>query len=95
MLLYSRFRLFHLSLKKSQDMVFSFLTEAFERIGGVLHEIVTDNMKTVMDKPRTEYSSGKVNGKFAAFAKDFGFEVRPYIAGRPRTKGKMETHRNF
>lgn len=92
---YSRFRLFHLSLKKSQDMVFSFLTEAFERIGGVPHEIVTDNMKTVMDEPRTEHRPGRVNGKFAAFAKDFGFEVRPCIAGRPRTKGKVETQMKF
>ena len=33
--------------------------EAFERFGGVPEEIVTDNMKTVMDEARTEYSDGK------------------------------------
>jgi hypothetical protein len=48
-------------------------------------------MKTVMDDARTEFSSGKVNAKFAQFAKDFDFKVRPCIAGRPRTKGKVET----
>ena len=48
-----------------------------------------------MDEPRTEYSSGKVNSRFAAFAKDFDFKVRPCIAGRPRTKGKVETQMKF
>lgn len=32
-----------------------------------------------------------MNAKFAQFAKDFGFKARPCIAGRPRTKGKVET----
>jgi transposase len=90
LLSYSRFRAFHLSVSKSQHVLLSFLTEAFEAFGGVPSEIVTDNMKTVMDEARTEYSAGKVNSKFAQFAKDFGFEVKPCIAGRPRTKGKVE-----
>lgn len=90
LLSYSRFRAFHLSISKSQRVLLSFLTEAFEAFGGVPDEIVTDNMKTVMDEARTEYSIGKVNPKFSQFAKDFGFKVRPCIAGRPRTKGKVE-----
>jgi len=53
-------------------------------------ELLTDNMKTVMDKPRTAYSSGKVNNKFQQFADDYGFKVRPCIAGRPNTKAKVE-----
>ena len=88
---HSRMRFFYMSVSKSQAVLFSFLTETFEKIGGVPEEIVTDNMKTVMDEARTEYSVGKVNAKFAQFAKDFGFKVRPCIAGRPRTKGKVET----
>ena len=92
---YSRFRIFTLTLRKSQEVLFSFLTEAFEKIGGVPKEIVTDNPKTIMDEARTEYSPGKVNSKFAAFAKDYNFKVRPCIAGRPRTKGKVETQMKF
>jgi len=92
---YSRFRIFTLTLRKTQDVLFSFLTEAFEKIGGVPKEIVTDNPKTIMDLPRTEYSSGKVNARFSAFAKDFGFKVRPCIAGKPQTKGKVETQMKF
>lgn len=91
LLSYSRFRVFHLSVSKSQRVLLSFLTEAFEAFGGVPDEIVTDNMKNVMDEARTDYSAGKVNPKFHQFAKDFGFKVRPCIAGRPRTKGKVET----
>jgi polyhydroxyalkanoate synthesis regulator phasin len=53
--------------------------------------MITDNMKTVMDEARTEHFPGKVNAKFQQFAKDFGFKVKPCIAGRPRTKGKVET----
>lgn len=84
---YSRFRVYRLSLDKSQEVLFSFLNEAF---GGVPHELLTDNMKTVMDEARTCYHKGKVNNKFEQFANDYGFKVRPCIAGRPNTKAKVE-----
>ncbi|MCR2823894.1 IS21 family transposase [Lederbergia panacisoli] len=86
----SRFRTFHLSLSKSQSVLLSFLVESFETFGGVPKTIVTDNMKTIMDESRTEYSKGKVNERFYQFSKDMGFEVKPCIAGRPRTKAKVE-----
>lgn len=43
-----------------------------------------------MDEARTEYSNGKVNNRFKQFADDYGFVVHPCIAGRPRTKAKVE-----
>ena len=70
--------------------MFSFLDDAFETLGGVPEAIVTDNMKTVRDEARTEYSTGKVNNRFQQFADDYGFKVKPCIAGRPRTKAKVE-----
>ncbi|MDC4239896.1 IS21 family transposase [Clostridium tertium] len=87
---YSRFRIYRLSLEKTQDILFSFLNESFEAFGGVPKELLTDNMKTVMDQPRTAYQSGKVNNRFQQFADDYGFKVRPCIAGRPNTKAKVE-----
>lgn len=87
---YSRFRVYKLSLDKTQDILLSFLDESFEIFGGVPKELLTDNMKTVMDKPRTTYNKGKVNNKFQQFADDYGFHVRPCIAGRPNTKAKVE-----
>ena len=86
----SRFRVYRLSLSKTQDVLFSFLNDAFETFGGVPYEILTDNMKTVMDEPRTEYTHGKVNIRFHQFANDYNFKVKPCIAGRPRTKAKVE-----
>ncbi len=47
-------------------------------------------MKTVMNQPRTDYQSGKINNKFQQFADDYGFKIRPCIAGRPNTKAKVE-----
>lgn len=87
---YSRFRIYRLSLEKTQYILFSFLNESFEAFGGVPKELLTDNMKTVMDQPRTAYQSGKVNNRFQQFADDYGFKVRPCIAGRPNTKAKVE-----
>ena len=90
LLSYSRFRVYRVSLSKTQDILFSFLDDAFETFGGVPAEIVTDNMKTVMDEARTEYSAGKVNNKFQPFADDYGFKIQPCIAGHPHTKAKVE-----
>lgn len=87
---YSRFRVYKLSLEKAQDILFSFLNESFEAFGGVPKEVLTDNMKTVMDEPRTAYRNGKTNNKFQQFADDYGFKVHPCIAGRPNTKAKVE-----
>ena len=91
LLSYSRFRVYYLSLTKTQDILLNFLDRAFEVFGGVPEELLTDNMKTVMDDARTAYSRGKVNMKFAQFAKDYGFKVKPCIAHRPETKGKVES----
>lgn len=86
----SRFRVYRLSLSKSQDVLFSFLDDAFHAFGGVPEEVITDNMKTVMNQARTEYSKGKVNARFEQFAADYGFNVKPCIAARPQTKAKVE-----
>lgn len=88
---YSRYRVYRLSLTKTQDVLFHLLDQSFEAIGGVPKCIVTDNMKTVMDEARTEYNKGKINVKFKQFADDYGFEVHPCIAGRPNTKAKVES----
>ncbi len=90
LLSYSRYRIYHLSLSKSQDILFDLLNQSFELMDGVPNEILTDNMKTVMDTARTEYNKGKVNAKFKQFADDYGFKVKPCIAGRPQTKAKVE-----
>ena len=88
---FSRMKVYQISLSKSQTILLTFLTEAFEVIGGVPEKLLVDNMKTIMDEARTQYKKGKVNIRFDQFAKDFGFEVKPCIAGRPQTKAKVES----
>ena len=87
---YSRNRIYRLSISKTQDILMNFLVEAFEEFDGVPHEILTDNMSTIMDDARTIYSDGKINDRFAQFAKDFNFVVKPCIAYSPQTKAKVE-----
>ena len=95
LLAHSRFRTYHLSLSKSQSVLLSFLTESFETIGGVPKTLLVDNMKSVMDEPRTRYQEGKINEKFYQFSKDFNFKVKPCLAGRPETKAKVEAPMKF
>lgn len=92
---FSRFRLFNLSLCKSRDVLIHLLSECFDIVGGVPREIITDNMKSVMDNARTSYDKGSVNSSFEAFADDYGFSVKPCIAAMPQTKGKVETQMKF
>ncbi|WP_436866298.1 DDE-type integrase/transposase/recombinase, partial [Mammaliicoccus sciuri] len=91
LLSYSRFKIMQVTMSKSSEVLHNLLVNAFEMIEGVPKELITDNMKTVMTQPRTEYSSGQINRRFKQFADDFGFKVRPCVAGRPRTKGKVES----
>lgn len=71
---YSTFRVYRLSLTKTQDILFHFLDETLEIIGGAPKTIVTDNMKAVMDEARTKYRHGKINNKFYQFSKNYGFK---------------------
>ncbi|GAB5801548.1 hypothetical protein JMUB7527_28520 [Staphylococcus aureus] len=49
---------------KSSDALFNSLTQSFELIEGVYNELVTDNLKIVMYKPRKESPSGRINRRF-------------------------------
>lgn len=87
----SRYRVYQMTRDRTQDELFFCLDHAFQILGGVPSEIVTDNMKTVMSKARTRNTSGEVNAKFKQFADDYGFTVQPCVASTPRTKGKVES----
>ena len=91
LLSYSRFRVYLLSISMSQSILLSFLTESFETLGGVPKTLLVDNMKTIMNESRTKYRKGVINEKFYQFGKDFGFEVKPCVARKAQTKGKVES----
>lgn len=87
---YSRYKYIELTLDKTQDTLFHCIMHACKEFGGVPHEILFDNMATVVDRLSSTYKAVVINKKFAQFAKDVGFSVntcRPY---RPQTKGKVE-----
>ncbi len=64
------------------------MLNAFRHFSGVPNEILTDNMKTVVD----HREAGKViwNPQFADFAAEIGFVPRVCKVRKPQTKGKVE-----
>ena len=72
-----------------QQVEFS-LSCAFRYFGGVPHEILFDNMRSIIDKARTQYSEPVFNENFKVFAEDCGFVPKACVAYRPETKGKVE-----
>ena len=72
-----------------QQVEFS-LACAFRYFGGVPHEILFDNMRSIIDKARTQYSEPVFNENFKVFAEDCGFVPKACVAYRPETKGKVE-----
>jgi transposase len=73
---------------KSTLTVLLFLAQVFEEIGGVPKEILFDNAKCIASQPRTPDQEGIPTIKLQEFAKEYGFEIKLCIAGRPQTKEK-------
>lgn len=88
---YSRMKYLEVTFDRTQPTVFHCLVNAFEACGnGVPQEIWFDNMKTVVDRSKSQFTQAVFNEKFRQFAKDAGFHpiaCRPF---RPQTKGKVE-----
>lgn len=87
---YSRKKYIELMLDRKQEAVFQGLVNAFKSFGGVPKEILFDNMKTVVDHSKSEYTKPVINSKMYEFSKDMGFEIKLCRAYRPQTKGKVE-----
>lgn len=92
---YSRKKFLKLTTNKTQQTLFLCLFEAIKAYQGVPHEILFDNMATVIDRKKSSFKSISFNQTFKYFADDAGFTpitCRPY---RPKTKGKVETLAKF
>ena len=87
---YSRYKYIELTLDRTQATLFRCLSNAIRYFGGTPHEFLFDNMRTVVDRSRTQFDVPVYNEKFVEFSKDAGFIPRSCIAYRPRTKGKVE-----
>ena len=87
---YSRMKFVKLTFDRTQSTLFECMTSAFEFFGGTPDEILFDNMKTVVDHAKSNFTNVVINERFAQFAKDAGFNIRACRAFRPETKGKVE-----
>ncbi len=88
---HSRYKYIELTFDQTQNTLFKCLINSFKYFGGTTEEILFDNMKTVVDRTKSDFSEVVINSKTMQFSKDAGFKIitcRPY---RPRTKGKVET----
>ncbi|WP_242984182.1 IS21 family transposase [Clostridium tertium] len=87
---YSRINYVQLITDRNQTTLFKCMISGFRYFGGIPQEILFDNMKTVIDRSRTNFSRVELNTTFKHFSDDAGFKpiaCRPY---RPQTKDKVE-----
>ena len=87
----SRFKFIKLTTDQTQTTLFRCLIEAFKYFGGTTKEILFDNMKTIVDHAKSNYTEVVLNTKAVQFSKDASFEIITCRAYRPKTKGKVET----
>lgn len=92
---YSRLKYVCLTFDRTQETLFRCLMNAFDYFGGVPHEILFDNMKTVVDHSCSTFTKVELNSTFKAFATDAGFKTITCIPYRPQTKGKVEALAKF
>ena len=88
---HSRYKYIELTFDQTQNTLFKCLSNSFRYFGGTTEEILFDNMKTIVDRAKSDFSEVVINSKAMQFSKDAGFKIitcKPY---RPRTKGKVET----
>jgi transposase len=88
---YSRLKYLKLTNDRTQHTLFTCLIGGMSFYGGVPHEILFDNMSTVVDRARTSFQHVVLNDKFRCFADDAGFEPLLCRAYRAQTKGKVES----
>jgi transposase len=88
---YSRKKYLTLTLDRKQNTFFNSLINAFKSTNGVPDTILFDNMKTVVDRARSEFQKVVLNEKFRQLSLDIGFNPVICRAYRPKSKGSVET----
>lgn len=88
---YSRLKFIELTSDRTQETLFRCLMNSFSYFNGVPHEMLFDNMKTVVDHSKTTFTRTVFNDTFSYFSKDAGFKPIACRAYRPQTKGKVES----
>lgn len=84
---YSRRAYVHFTLDMTSSTLLACHVEAFTYFGGVVHEILYDNMKTAWLNRGGQW---EVNPALLSFAAQCGFQPKRCMVRRPQTKGKVE-----
>ena len=87
----SRYKYIELTFDQTQPTLFKCLINAFSYFGGRTEEILFDNMKTIVDQVKSNFSDVVINSKAMQFSKDAGFKIVTFKTYRPKTKRKVET----
>lgn len=77
-------------VSERRPILIELLEQAFHALGGVPRELVFDNLKQVVETPRSSKSPAHIQREFLAFAEHWGFEVVACPPYWPRAKGKVE-----
>ena len=75
---------------RTQTTVFNGLLESFKYFNGVPRQLLFNNMRTIVDRSRTQFNKSNYNEKLYSFSKDAGFVPKSCLAYKPQTKGKVE-----
>lgn len=89
---FSRYQHYFASLDITQATIFEALEDSFHCLGGVPKEVLTDNPKALVIKPRPNLVW---NPKFIEFAGFYQFQPFAHLPGRAQTKGKVEKPFNY
>jgi hypothetical protein len=87
---YSRTTWARFVVSERRPVLTALLEEAFAELGGVPRELLFDNLKQVIARPRSEESAAILQPGFADFADHWGFAVMACPPYWPRAKGKVE-----
>lgn len=84
---WSRLHIFVYSVNKTRADVERCLIHVFKYIGGVPKELLTDNMKSVVDiSTKAGKTTKRINSEFNQFIKDMGTTIKTCKARSPETK---------
>ena len=87
---YSRIIWARFVVSERRPVLTALLEQAFAELGGAPRELLFDNLKAVIDRPRHGDSPAVVQPGFADFADHWGFEACACPPYWPRAKGKVE-----
>lgn len=86
---YSRWLHVEFTLGQSQEWFLGCHQRAFEKLGGVPHEVMVDNCKTAV-LSHVPGAEPVYNAQYLDFARHYGFRIKACGPGHPQSKGIVE-----